>query len=354
MSSVFPPINYKFTKEDFERAFNFAVTFYLAKKNHTGRTTGEPRGLGSILDAYTMGKLVEIGVKKMFEFASKEKEIVLDFSMRKKSEVAEEPDIVKVIENDKKREPAFFIEIKHTSQNDRWIGLTEEQFSTMKKGAGGKRIYIIYTSINSEPTSSNHNSVDLVGMYLKKISNNKIFSEFAPLNCTANLEFIVSENKLEEFGTRFPKDELMYETNLFRETFSVRKKDGDFRKGISPIRSFDNFANKLKLPRKDGSFDSKYGIFYVKGSFNLYEKQNKDTKTHFIECTKNTFIQNDIFGEFLLESDKTYTFTLETLGQFPTLKRNNLLISKRRIYQLIDIGKIQHPGKLFSTISDKI
>ncbi len=56
---------YELTFEDFKRVFEFGTKYYIEpSKNTTGRTTGEPRGLGAILDAFTLGKLRN-GVKKI-------------------------------------------------------------------------------------------------------------------------------------------------------------------------------------------------------------------------------------------------------------------------------------------------
>ena len=54
--------------EDFKRVFEFGTNYYIEpNKNTTGRTTGEPRGLGAILDSFTLGKLTEIGVEKILK-----------------------------------------------------------------------------------------------------------------------------------------------------------------------------------------------------------------------------------------------------------------------------------------------
>ena len=70
---------YKLTLEDFKRVFEFGTNYYIdPSKNTTGRTTGEPRGLGAILDAFTLGKLTEIGIEKIFtEFNKNNKNIAL-------------------------------------------------------------------------------------------------------------------------------------------------------------------------------------------------------------------------------------------------------------------------------------
>jgi hypothetical protein len=58
---------FKLNLDDFKRVFEFGTNYYIdPSKNTTGRTTGEPRGLGAILDAFTLGKLTEIGVGKVF------------------------------------------------------------------------------------------------------------------------------------------------------------------------------------------------------------------------------------------------------------------------------------------------
>ena len=59
------------------------------------------------------------------EFNSNKK-YILDFDIKGNNEVRDEPDIVEIVENSTLREPQVFIEIKNTSENDRWIGLTEE------------------------------------------------------------------------------------------------------------------------------------------------------------------------------------------------------------------------------------
>jgi len=104
---------YKLLFEDFKRVFEFATSFYIEPtKNTTGRTSGEPRGLGSILDSFTIGKLAEIGVEKILTILNKEKNYLLDFDIKNNSKVKNEPDIVSIVENKTQREPNIFTEIK--------------------------------------------------------------------------------------------------------------------------------------------------------------------------------------------------------------------------------------------------
>ena len=347
-------IRYTFKEKDFEKAFGFAVNYYLdPTKAPSGRTSAEPRGFGAVLDAFTRGKLVEIGVQKILETFQNNKSYLLDFEIKSTREVNTEPDIINIKENNIERKPNLFIEIKSTSTNDRWIGLTEEQLATMKKASGGKEIINIYTNLCSKPNDKSPRSTDFVGMYLKHISGLSIFKSFDDLNAFADLEFIISSKELEKYGTKFQAGRLIYETNLF-ELSSIRRSDGSLKNGINLTSKHRSFSGKIKVPRRDGTFDNSFGLFDVSGSFDQYVKNNPKTQTNFIECITDTTLKNDVFGKFDLKKGSAYRFNLETLGRDPILKRNNLFIAKRHIYQLINLGLIERPEKLMKIIAEKI
>ena len=111
---------YKLTLKDFKRAFEFGTGYYIdPSKNTAGRTTGEPRGLGAILDAFTLGKLTEMSIEKIFREFNNKKNYILDFDIKTNYQVRDEPDIVRIGDKGNEREPNIFIEIKNTSENDR-------------------------------------------------------------------------------------------------------------------------------------------------------------------------------------------------------------------------------------------
>jgi len=348
---------YKLKFEDFKRVFEFGTNYYIdPSKNTTGRTTGEPRGLGAVLDAFTLGKLTEIGVEKIFTEFNKNKFYLLDFQIKSNSQVMNEPDIIKIKENENIRDPNLFIEIKNTSENDRWVGLTEEQFNTMKRSTGSKKIYIVYASVRSQTANNNPKTTDLTGMFLKEIENrekSEIFQKFADLNAECRIEFIISSDDLENFGYPFERGMNMYETNLFKEKDrSSFYSQGGTRKDVLYIKEFKNFNGAVNLEIEQGLLPEKEGIskFEVHGSFKIIQKKKKS----FIECDSDVTIANAIFGKFDLEEGKFYSFNLETLGRDPKLKRNNILISKRKIYQLIDEGQIRKPEAVVKEITDNI
>lgn len=348
---------YDLNFDDFRKAFEFGTSYYIEpSKNTTGRTTGEPRGLGAVLDAFTLGKLTEIGVEKILRDFNTKKFYLLDFEIKGTNLVSTEADILQVVEGNTSRDPEMFIEIKNTSAGDRWIGLTEEQFNTIKRSARGKPIYMIYASLESELRGANPKTVDLAGMFLKEIEDknkSRIFEVFADLNAKCRVEFIISATDLANYAYAFEKGMKMYETNLFveKKLTSFYTADG-FRSDVNSCQLYNDFTSTLHLEVEKGLPPERpeIGDILVKGSFKLLSKKKKS----YIECVTDVSVESDIFGRFDLEKTKIYSFNLSTLGRDPILKRNNLFISKKRVYQLIEEGKIARPEIVVKDIADNI
>lgn len=344
---------YQLFFEDFKRVFEFATSFYLdPNKNTTGRTTAEPRGLGAILDSFTLGKLTEIGVEKILTILDNNKKYILDFDIKSNNLVQNEPDIVAIYENNIDRKPNLFIEIKNTSENDRWIGLTEEQFNTIKRSANGREIFLIYASINSEIKNNNYKTTDLSGMFLKNIEDttkSKIFQEFADLNAKCKIEFILSAQDLEKYAYHFDKGMKMYETKLFnlKKESSFYTKNGA-RKDILKIENYENYNDffELKLINNKQAENKEISLFKICGSFEIFYKKSSS----YIKCTTDIDVYNDIFGYFSLKKGNFYNFNLLTIGRDPILKRNNIFIAKNRIFQLISDGKISSANNVLEKI----
>ncbi len=346
---------YNFYEEDFAQAFKFAVEYYLdPTKAPSGRTSAEPRGFGAVLDAFTRGKLVEIGIQKMMGELNHAKDYELDFEMHSAREVTNDPDIVKIVEiGAEKREPNIFVEIKNTSIGDRWIGVTEEQLESLKRGSGDRVIYFVYASLRSDALE-NPRTADFVGMYLKHISGLPQLAKFADLNASAHLEFIITEEELKTYGISFPQNALTYETNLFYPVARLFKSDGSLSANVTHNESYADYDGEIHVLRHDNSKDDAYGIFKIRGSFDIYVKTNPKSVRHYIHCLSDVTIDNDVFGRFNLIKDMSYNFNLETLGRDPVLKRNNIFIAKRRIYQLIEQKMLKNPASTLQAMADLI
>lgn len=348
-------MRYDFTDDDYRKAFEFAVSYYLdPSKAPSGRTSAEPRGFGAVLDAFFRGKLVEIATQKLLDLQNPEKTFYLDFSIKSTHEVMDEPDIVKVRDKGVDRDPKLFVEIKNTSVSDRWIGLTEEQLATMKRASNGKQVFNIYISLNTKPNHRSPRSTDFVGMYLKHISGLPFFKNFDDLNVYAKLEFIIPVDELEKFGTKFPKDHFLYDTDLFGESPSIKRSDGGLKAGIQLTDHKKAFSGKIVLTRRDGTSDYDVGEFTIQGSYNVYKKLNLKSQSHYLECIDDTSLENDVFGKFSLKRGCLYKFNLETMGRDPILKRNNIFIAKRRVYQLIDQNHLMKPDLILKKIAMEI
>ena len=59
---------YHITEDDIKQCIDFSTKYFLdPNKPRAGRTTGTYRGLGTMIDNWLVGKLIEIGVKKIIE-----------------------------------------------------------------------------------------------------------------------------------------------------------------------------------------------------------------------------------------------------------------------------------------------
>ncbi len=345
---------YNFTEADFKKAFDFAIRYHLdPTKQQTGRTSGEPRGLGGVLDAFTRGKLVEIGITQMLHTLNQSIKAELDFEMHSASEVRTDPDIVSIEDNNGIRSPKIFTEIKNTLPNDRYIGVTDEQFNSIKTGADGKPAFTIYSSINT-PEIDNSRETDFVGMYLKSLTKHEMFNQFQDISAYAKLEFVLNLEELRRFGTPFPAGELFLETKMFSDSKKIFKNDGTLVKGVELLNTYKDYDNLLEMKLKNGKKYSPYGDFNAKGSFNIYTKKNNKSTIQYIHCLSNVKVENDVFGTYELNKGCIYWFNLVTVGRDPILKRNNLFIAKRRVYQLIDQGLISNPSESLERIANDI
>ena len=199
-------MKYTISKEDFNTAFDFALRYHLdPKKSKSSRTSGSSRGLGGVLDSFMLGKTVELGVASVLKSFNNDKEYHLDFDIKQNNKVLFEPDIVKITENEKERKPACSVEIKNISKSDRWLGLTSEQFETIKKVSKLEDIFIIGAYIENKNVG-NEKQKDLLGIYLKNKFKLSEFDSFTDIeNINIIIEYAISGKELQDNGLLFKK-----------------------------------------------------------------------------------------------------------------------------------------------------
>ncbi len=324
-------MKYKITRKDFNTAFDFALRYHLEpKKSQSSRTSGASRGLGGVLDSFILGKLVELGVANVLKSFNSSKDYILDFEIKQNKEVLNEPDVIGIIENRKERKPRCFLEIKNISKDDRWIGLTLEQFDTIKKSSNQENIFIIGAYIQNN-NQGNFKQKDLLGIYLKDKFKSKIFKDFTNIdNIEIVIEYAISGKELNDHGLVFKKGFFMYETEIFE--IAGKQADSNISKGkFKKIGSFSNGI--LKRYIMDSKFpDPEFiGDIRFNGKIELYEKLNQKSSRRFIHCLTDVKVLNNVLGTFNLAKGKTYLFNLHTGGLNPALNRNNIWIAKRSI-----------------------
>ncbi len=349
-------MKYNLTKKDFQTAFEFAVKYHLdPTKSGTTRTAGSARSLGEVLDSFLLGKLAEIGVVNILQSFNSKKKFVLDFDLKPINEVKNEPDIVGVIENSLNRKPNLFIEIKNTGRGDHWLGLTLEQYETIKKSAKDpNKIFIIGVSIDNDDSNKSPKEKDLLGTYLKKITDLETFNKFADAyKAFIKIEYAISGAELERNGTVFKKDSLFYNTDLFVDvgkSFKRALEAGKFKDlGIQKGGEIKKYSQNKGFPPP-----SVFGAIKLDGKVRIFEKKNDKSVRRFIYAKTDATIKNKILGEFKLERGKYYLYDMTTVGRNPTLARNNIWVAKRSLSYLQGKGLIKSAEENLKKIAKNI
>jgi len=325
-------MRYKLITKDFDTAFEFALKYHLEpKKSKSSRTSGASRGLGGVLDSFILGKTVELGVASVLSSFNNKKIYQLDFDIKENNKVLFEPDIVGIIENGKSRKPSHSVEIKNISKSDRWLGLTAEQFETIKKASKLENIFIIGAYIENN-NQGNEKQKDLLGIYLKNKFKDKSFKDFTSIdNINIVIDYAISGVELSKNGILFKKDFFMFETEVF-QIAGVRTESDIFNQKIKQIGIFSKSGILPKYKMDDNYPEPIFmGDFIFNGDFKLYEKINSKSKKRYLKCISDVYVKNNILGDFSLNKGEIYLFNLCTLGRKPTLDRNNIWIAKRNV-----------------------
>lgn len=338
----------KVTDDALEKSFNFAVQFHLdPKKGQSNRTTGQTRGLGGVIDSFLRGKVIELAIVDILKKINPNKDYHLDFKVHDADDT--DPDVIKITEGNSKRDPKLFIEIKNTSEADRWIGLHEEQFETIKKnkivGSDLSKIFIIYASIKNS-LQSNDKSDDLLGIYMKSKLNTAQFEKFSNVS-DLYVEIIsaISADELFNEGTHFEKGYYFYETNVFRQV-DLKYRD---RKNVNKVDVIGNSLPKFQYDKKY-PYPEKFGNLNFRGKVEAFKKRNEKSNRMYIYCITDVKVSNNIIGEFELKKGSLYEYMPKTVGRNPVLNRNNVWIAKRNIHSAIKKSPAQRIQEIANSI----
>jgi len=335
----------RYSIEDLTECFNFSIRYHLAEnKSNYNRTTGQNRGLGSIINDFFYGKLVEIGVVKAIESYNSNIKCILDFDIHPlNSSNISDPDIIKISESTSIRNPNLFVEIKYHSKNDRWLGLTAEQFRTIKENDNFKDFYIIYASLNCESDLND----DLLGIYLRNFINNDYLNKFSKLESIyLKIDRILPSSILEEKGIEFNLGRLLLETEIFQE---IQEKSA-FQL-INKSHRLETTGKNLPVIMADKRDPvEEYGEYHINGMYELWLKSNLASSRYLIHPITNCKVTSAVLGNFNLEAGKYYLIWFCPVGRDPILKRNNIWIANRNVHNLVP----EPTEKLLERISREI
>ena len=352
---------YQTKKEDLEKWFKFSIEYWLnPKKGKTGRTSGQPRGLGDILDSFMM-KIIETGVAKIIEENfCQSKELITDDEIKPNNVIRDDPDIFKIKENDNERDPKVFIEIKYHNANAHWIGPRTKQIEAFETGSSrlninNNRIYIIGADIiNDSSISEDKGKKDsLLGIFLKSSTNLDYFNDFYETLPKIQIRYALRLKDLKDKGTIVGKGDYFLSTTIFeknkyenffkdknlKEQFKIveyphwNKENNEITLCLQPEPK-KNGNNKVKVPLKNNPIE-KYGKFKIIGAdIKFILKENELSDRYFILCKEDIKLSNNFFGEYSLKKNNIYSFQLQSMGRDPTIKNENLFISENYLKKL--------------------
>lgn len=320
-------MEYTLTIDDLKQCVEFAVGYYFKNKGaNASRTTGQGRGLGYIINDMVGGKAVEIGVRGMLEALAPNKRFLLDFSIHSTSKREDDPDIVDIEENGILREPRMHIEIKSFSRKDRWVGLTETQFDSIKAKVHGNlgSIILIYAGLDTIKQEDTKRA-DLLGSFLKVAAREefaRLFDNFASIGeIKVRAFFAITGKDLEEHGVRFTAKDFLWETEIFTEA----------RQKLENLQELD--INGATLPKYQPSEKYPYpdliGDIRFDGKLRAFLKNNEKSKYLLLKCESDVLIKNEVLGQFMLQKGKVYRYSPNTAGRNPVIFNASRWIAAR-------------------------
>lgn len=355
------------TSEMLKEAFEFGVKYYQNPDKVTrGRTSSQNRGLGAIIDANIVGKVIELGVNEILKQHEKSKEFAPDMEISSVFDYGQ-PDVVQIVENGVKRKPKCFVEVKNSPKNFEWVGLYTTQFDDMKKFVGGdeENIYIIYASLRSkegsilekseegEEASENGRENDLLGIFLKsKKSLGDLFDFFEDAsNFSVSIDYVVTGKELADNGKVFPSGEPWPSPEIFQEGAKPYDANGKVKKNFKLLElntkegkcnlPTDNVNNSVPFPRQFGALEC-YGDFQVyeetRNSWRKVEgvKTKTELKTIFIDCKSDVVVKSKWLGEYHLDGGKIYRIKIN--AKVASKDRDDLSYPKRNIESMVKMS----------------
>jgi len=354
------------TEEMTTEAFEFGTKYYQNPDKVTrSRTASLDRGLGAIIDANIVGKVIELGVNEILSKCVEKKKFFPDMEVRSQFEYGQ-PDVIEVEDNGKKRPPKCFVEVKNSPKNFLWVGLYTTQFNDMKTYVNGDEdnIYIIYASLrtksgrlveaeqdeeDSENSKENSRKQDLLGVYLKaKGAHGKLYDSFADISVFyVQIDYVITGSELAKNGKVFPANEPWASPEIFEEARSPFLKNGKLSSRFKKLKEMS--SGKIFLPTEHVNnsitYPHQFGSLECSGTFSIFVESRKSNrkidgvktsvplKTLFIFCKSDVVVKSNFLGQFNLDAEKVYRIKIRV--KVASKDRDDLSYPKQNIDSIV-------------------
>ena len=347
-------LKYRFTKKELERVLKYCVGYALDEtKQSRDRTTGVVRSFGGELDANIPGKLLEIATCRILERFCSDKNLDSDFLIHSTKEVGQkkDPDITQVLQNNKKRKPKVFIEIKRHTDTDMWLGPRKTQLKGFQEKWENMSGYMIHCRIGFAD-NNNKKQRDITGAILREYIKDREFnlanfSKFCDLE--AEILFAYSFDDLEGRGHLFKKGFIIPKTDI-ETTHSLINSDQSMRKDHEIIATYTDQNIDLPIKIKNNLMPHDFGSFNAEGSF--HHIVNSKTKNEYITCVSDVVLSNHIFGKFYLQRSLSYKFFID--WSFESKSSDDIWFSVRGLEQKISNSEMRNTEEVLKMIGKEI
>ena len=338
------------TEDMLNQALNFAIDYDVSgKKYEQGRTSGQARGLGGIIDSFVPGKVIELAVCEILNKISTDKACSADFGVREKQDFSE-PDIATVTENSAERKPKVNVETKNSAENYRWVGVYDSQFSTLLEGQPDlDKIYFVFCSIRRKDASKNG---DLLGALLK--SKDFLPGKFASYESLDNffiqIDNVLTGRELKEKGQYFPSGMILPDDEILAERRSPYRQDGSLGKGFKKLMTING---KKKLPTKKITWIKQFGETYCEGRCEVFlktgvRKGEPTDPSLYLHCLGDVVVDNEFLGKFPV-SPGTYSLKVRSVSGRPK-SSDDWWVAKRNIDSVVGATTIKRVREIAKKI----
>jgi len=337
------------TEDMLNQALNFAIDYDVSgKKYEQGRTSGQARGLGGIIDSFVPGKVIELAVCEILNKISTGKTCNADFGVRKKQDFSE-PDIATVTENSAERKPKVNVETKNSAENYRWVGIYDSQFNTLLKGQPDlDKIYFVYCSIKRKDANKNG---DLLGalLKLKGFLPGKFASYESLDNFFIQIDSVLTGRELKEKGRFFPAGMILPDDKLLSSRHSPYRQNGSLGKGFEKL--FD-VNGKEKLPTDKINWIEQFGETYCEGRCEVFlktgERKGKPVEPSlYLHCLGDVVVENKFLGKFSVSSG---TYSLKVRSIMGSKSSDDWWVAKRNIDSVVGATTIKRVREIAKKI----